>query len=130
MTKVLIAEDFEPFRAVIVSLLKENDQLQVICEVADGLLAVKSAQQLQPDLLVLDIGLPGLNGIECARRIRKVCPETKIVFLSQETSPEVILEALGVGSCGYVVKSRAGNDLLAAVQFVLGGKRYVSEGFV
>jgi DNA-binding NarL/FixJ family response regulator len=129
-TKVLVAEDFEPYRALILSLLKENSQFSVIFEVANGILAIEKAQQLKPDLLLLDVGLPGLNGIECARRIRETLPDVKIVFLSQETSPEVIQEALSVGSCGYVVKSRAGDELLDAIQAVLEGKSHISEGFV
>ena len=129
-TRVLVAEDFAAYRALILDLLRQNDDLRVICDVADGLLAVEKAQELKPDLLVLDIGLPGLNGIECGRRVRTILPEVKIVFLSQETSPSIIREALDLGSCGYVVKSRAANELLVAIRAVLNGERYVSEGFI
>jgi DNA-binding NarL/FixJ family response regulator len=76
--------------------------LQVIGEVSDGLEAVQKAEELQPDLIVLDIGLPTLDGIEAARRIRKFSPESKIVFLSQESSADVVQEAFSLGTLGYV----------------------------
>ena len=102
--------------------------MRVICEVGDGLHAVEKAQELRPDLILLDIGLPGLNGIEAARQVLKLIPETKIIFLTQETSAEVVREALDVGARGYVVKSQAGSELLGAIEAVLQGKRFVSSG--
>jgi len=101
--------------------------LQVICEVSDGLEAVHKAEELKPDLILLDIGLPTLNGIEAARQIRKLAPDSKIVFLSQESSAEVVEEALRLGAWGYVLKTRAGSDLLPAVEAILSGKRFVSS---
>jgi CheY-like chemotaxis protein len=100
--------------------------LQIVGEVSDGLEAVQKAQELQPDLIVLDIGLPTLNGIEAARRIRKLSPESKILFMSQESSADVVQEALALGALGYVVKVHAGSDLLPAVGAVLGGRQFVS----
>jgi len=88
--------------------------------------AVQKVEELQPDLIVLDIGLPSLNGIEAARRIRKVSPESKILFVSQESSADVVQEALGTGAHGYVVKSDAGSELLPAVKAVLEAKRFIS----
>jgi DNA-binding NarL/FixJ family response regulator len=121
-------EDFEPFRRFIASTLQERPELQVICEVSDGLEAVQKAQELQPDLIVLDIGLPALNGIEAARRIRRLSPESKILFLSQESSVDAVQEALGLGAQGYVVKAHAGSELLFAVEAVLQGNQFVSSG--
>ena len=100
---------------------------KVICEVSDGLDAVQKAEELKPDLILLDIGLPTLNGIEAARQIRKLAPDSKIIFLSQEPSVDVVREALSLGAWGYVVKTVAGNDLFAAVESVLLGKRFVSS---
>ena len=89
--------------------------MQDIREVSDGLEAVQEAQRLQPDLILLDIGLPTLNGIEVARRARQLCPNSKILFLSEHRSIDIAKEAIRAGGSGYVVKSDAGNDLLPAV---------------
>jgi DNA-binding NarL/FixJ family response regulator len=124
--RVLLVEDFAPFRQFTRSTLKERADLQVIWEVADGLEAVQKAEELKPDLILLDIGLPTLNGIEAARQIRKLAPESKIIFLTQESSADVVQEALGLGAWGYVVKTRAGSNLLAAVEAVLMEKQFVS----
>jgi DNA-binding NarL/FixJ family response regulator len=98
-----------------------------VCELSDGLAAVQKAKELNPDLILLDIGLPGLNGIEAGRQIRKVVPSAKIIFLTQESSEDVVQEALSLGALGYVVKTRAGTDLLAAVEAVLTGEQYVGR---
>ena len=103
-------------------------ELQVICEASDGLEAVQRVEELKPDLIVLDIGLPTLNGIEAARRISRLSPESKILFLSQESSADMVQEALSLGALGYVVKTHAGTELLAAVEAVLQGKQFVSSG--
>jgi DNA-binding NarL/FixJ family response regulator len=121
-------EDFEPFRRFIASTLQKRPEFHILCEVSDGLEAVQKAQELQPDLIVLDIGLPTLTGIEAARRIRNVSPESKILFLSQESSADVVQEALGVGGLGFVVKVHAGSELLPAVEAVLQGYQFVSSG--
>jgi len=126
--RVLVVEDFAPFLQVVRSTLAERPNVQVIGEVADGLEGVRKAELLEPDLVLLDIGLPMLNGIEAARQIRKLAPESKIIFLSQESSCEVVQEALNVGAWGYVVKNRTATDLLAAVDAVLEGRQFVSFG--
>jgi len=126
--RVLVVEDFAPFWQVIRSALAERPDVQVICEVADGLEAVQKTELLEPDLVLLDIGLPTLNGIEAARQIRKLAPKSKIIFLSQESSPEVVHEALNLGAWGYVAKTRAASDLLAAVDAFLEGRQFVSIG--
>jgi DNA-binding NarL/FixJ family response regulator len=125
--RVLVAEDFEPFRRFVISTLAGVHDLQVIGEVSDGLAAVQKAVELQPDLILLDIGLPTLNGFEAARQIRKLVPESKIIFLSQESSADVVQDALSIGAWGYVVKTKAGTGLLAAVEAVMSGKRFVSK---
>src|ERR1700756_3503405 len=112
--RFIVVEDFAPFRQFICKTMAKWSHLQIICEVSDGLEAVQKATELKPDLILLDIGLPGLNGIEAARQIRKIVPESKIIFLSQESSVEVLQEALGLGARGYVVKTKAGNDLFPA----------------
>jgi len=89
--------------------------------------AIQKAVELRPDLIVLDIGLPSLNGIETARQIRKLVPEAKIIFLTQESSSDVVQLAISLGARGYVVKNKAGTDLVAAVEAVLSGMRFVSS---
>jgi DNA-binding NarL/FixJ family response regulator len=126
--RVLVVDDYEPFRRFACTTLCKRQDLQVIGEAADGLEAVRKAEELKPDLIVLDIGLPTLNGIEVARRICKLCPECKILFMSQESSAEVAQEAFSVGALGYVVKAHAGRELLAAVEAVCQGKQFVSKG--
>jgi DNA-binding NarL/FixJ family response regulator len=120
--RVLVVDDYEPFRRFVCSTLEKKPELQVIGEVSDGLEAVQKAEELQPDLIVLDIGLPTLNGIEAARQIRKLAPESKIIFLSQESSADVVQKALSLGAWGYVVKTRTRSDLLAAAEVVRQGK--------
>ena len=126
--RVLVVDDYEPFRRFVCSTLERRPDLQIIGEASDGLEAVQKAEGLQPDLIVLDIGLPTLNGLEAARRIRKFSPESKILFLSQESSADVVQEALGIGALGYVIKTHAGIELLAAVDAVHQGVPYVSGG--
>jgi DNA-binding NarL/FixJ family response regulator len=127
-SRVLIVDDYEPFRRFICSTLRRRPELQIVGEASDGLEAVQKAEELQPHLIVLDIGLPSLNGIEAARRIRKLSPESKILFISQESSADVVQEALALGALGYVVKAHAGSELLAAVGTVLGGRQSISSG--
>jgi len=126
--RVLVVEDFVPFWQVIRSTLAERPDVQVIDEVADGLEGVQKAELLEPDLVFLDIGLPTLNGMEAARQIRKLVPASKIIFVSEESSSEVVQEALKLGAWGYVVKRRAASDLLAAVDAFLEGRQFVSVG--
>jgi len=108
--------------------LQKRPELRVIDEVSDGHQAVQKVQELQPDLIVLDIGLPTLNGIEVARRIRTHAPKSKILFLSENRSLDVAEEALRTGAGGYVVKSEAANELLPAIKAVLQDKKFVSAG--
>ena len=120
---VLVVEDFAPFQQFISSALKKSPNLQVIGVVSDGLEAVQKAEELQPELILLDIGLPTLDGIEAA-------PESKLLFLSQESSADVVQEVLHSGALGYVAKRRAGIDLLAAVEAICQGMRFVSPGLL
>ncbi len=126
--RILAVDDFEPFRRFVCSTLAKRPELQVVGEASDGLEAVQKAEELQPDLIVLDIGLPKLSGIEAARQIRERAPRSKIIFLSQESSTEVVQEALALGAQGYVVKTQAGGALLKAIDVVLQGGQFVSKG--
>jgi DNA-binding NarL/FixJ family response regulator len=125
-TRILLVEDFEPWRRFYRSALEKLAEFQVVGEASDGLEAVDQARQLQPDLILLDIGLPALNGIDAARRIREISPASKILFVSENRSADIVGEALSIGANGYVLKSDAAGELLRAVNAVLEGKRYVS----
>ena len=125
--RILVVDDYEPFRQFICSTLRKRPELDIVGEVSDGLEAVYKAEELQPDLIVLDVGLPSLNGIEAGRRIRKVSPKSKILFVSQESSADVVQEALSLGAQAYLVKAHAGNELLAAVEAVCQGRRFLSS---
>jgi DNA-binding NarL/FixJ family response regulator len=126
--RMLVVDDFEPFRRFVCSTVGTKSDLQVICEVSDGLEAVQKAEELKPDLILLDIELPTLNGIDAARQILKVAPQSKILFVSQESSAEVVREGLALGALGYLVKVDAGSELLVAVRTVLEDRQFVSSG--
>lgn len=128
--RVLVVDDYEPWRRYVSNTLQKQHGLQIIGEVSDGLEAVRKAEELQPELILLDIGLPTLSGIEAARRIREVSPASKIIFVSQNRSPDVAEEALSTGAGGYVVKSDAASQLLLAVKAVLEGTRFVSASLL
>jgi DNA-binding NarL/FixJ family response regulator len=125
---MLVVDDFEPFRQFVCSMLQQAWQPDVVWEAADGLEAVQQAERLRPNLILLDVGLPKVNGIEAARRIRTLSPESRILFLSQTSDADVVQEALSLGAHGYVLKSQVGSDLRAAVEAVLRGERFVSKG--
>src|SRR5437773_89955 len=101
--RVLVVEDSEEFREFVCATLGERPELQIVGEDTDGLQALQRADELQPDLILLDIGLPSLNGIEVARQIPKISPKSKILFVSQESSADVVREALGTGAHGAIV---------------------------
>lgn len=126
--RVLIVEDFKPFRDFIWLSLQQRTEFKIVGEAADGLEAVLKAADLQPDLILLDIGLPKVNGFEAAKQIRELAPSARLLFISQESSPAVVEESFRLGGYGYVLKLRAQSDLLTAIEAVLAGKRFVSHG--
>jgi len=124
--RILLVEDFQPFRKLIRTLLDRKPGLQIIAEATDGQEAVHQAAELKPALILLDIGLPSLNGLDAARQIRELSPDSKILFVSQEFSPEIVQEAMNLGASGYVLKRRLASDLLPAVDAVLRGETFIS----
>jgi DNA-binding NarL/FixJ family response regulator len=119
--RILIVDDFKDWRRQVHSLLRGRPEWQVIAEASDGLEAVQKAQDLMPDIILLDIGLPELNGIEAVQQIRQRSPNSKIVFLSQNCDPDIVRAALGTGASGYVRKTAAGRELLPAMDALLRG---------
>lgn len=130
LIRILIADDFEAWRRAVRLLLRERPELQVVCEASNGSEAVQKADNLKPDLIVLDVGLPKLNGIEAARRIRQLSPNSKVLFLSHNNDIEVVQAALGTGALGYVYKMNTQEELLPAVDAVLLGKQFVGSGLM
>jgi DNA-binding NarL/FixJ family response regulator len=123
--RVLVIDDFEPWRRYICSILPEW-RYDLVGEASDGLEGVQKATELQPDLILLDVGLPTLNGIEAARRIREVSPKSKILAVSQQRSWDIAAGVLQTGAHGYVTKSHAGIELLSAIETVLQGRQFLA----
>jgi len=126
VVRVLVVDDFEEWRRELRAILEQRPTLRVVGEAANGQEAVQQAHLLRPDLILLDIGLPVLNGIEVARRLRDSKLQSKILVVSENRRREIAEEALRTGTFGYVIKSQAGSELLLAVDAVLQGKEFVS----
>jgi DNA-binding NarL/FixJ family response regulator len=127
LIRILLVDDYEPWRRVVASMVQKERQLQIICEASDGLEALERAEELQPDVIFMDIGLPKLNGIEAARKIRNLAPKAKILFLSQQSCVEVVREALTIGA-GFVLKIDAGKEMISAAKAVSLDKKFLSSG--
>jgi len=125
--RVLVVDDYDPWRRFIRLTLLAQERLQIVGEATDGPEALRQVQELQPDLILLDIGLSTSNGIEVARHIRAVSPKSCILFVSENRSLEIVEEALSTGAGGYVVKSNAASELLRAVKTVMEGGQFVSS---
>jgi DNA-binding NarL/FixJ family response regulator len=127
--RILLVDDFAPFRSYVRCILEQYAEAQVIGEAADGLAALQEAAELRPDLILLDIGLPRLNGIEVAQQLGTMGSSSKILFLTSHCAPEVVRRALSVGAMGYVVKWDVDRDLVRAVKAVMAEKQFVSKRF-
>ncbi len=125
--RVLLVDDFEPFRRFLHLALRGMPELTVVGEAADGLEAVQKAQDLQPDLILLDIGLPGMNGLAAAEQIRVLSPQSRILFISLESSFTAVRESFRVGGSGYIHKVSLQEDLAPAIEAVLSGRQFVSK---
>lgn len=126
--RVLVVEDHEPFRRVICELLQQRADLLIVGEAADGLDAICQAEALRPDVVMLDIGLPMLSGLEVAGRIRAKVPDAKLMFVTNESSLEVVEEAFRRGANGYLYKPRVQRDVLPVLEAIIRGGRFVSGG--
>ena len=125
--RILLVEDFEPFRRFVRVALQARPEFDVIGEALDGLEAIQKAKDLQPDLILLDIGLPKLNGMAAAEQIRILAPNAKLLFVSLESSSAVVGEIFRIGARGYISKLRAQADLIPGIEAVLAGRQFVSS---
>ena len=126
IVRVLVVDDYELFRTFLCATLQARRMFEVVGVASDGVEAVQLALMLKPDLILLDLGLPKLNGIEAAHRILAMVPTAKILFISQMNDPEVVAAALDSGGKGYVYKQNANTELLPAIEAVLDGEGYLS----
>jgi two-component system response regulator NreC len=116
--RILIVDDHPVVRRGLKTLLEEHDGWEVVAEAGDGSEAVDKADRLRPDVVLLDVSMPGITGLEACRLIRKSIPECEILIVTQHDSPHMMREALGSGARGYVVKANVSRDLVAAVEAV------------
>lgn len=121
--RVLVVDDFEQWREFACVIIHEIPGVLVVGQASDGREAVQKARELQADLVILDIGLPGLNGIEVAKTLSTVCPGSKVIFLSEKRDADIVEEAYRAGAYAYVIKSNAGTELAEAIKAVLKRKK-------
>ena len=126
--RILVVDDHEAWREFICSVLESWPEFQVVGEASDGLEAVCKAQELKPDLILLDIGLPKLNGIEAENWLCQVAPGTELLLLTQHSDAGIVKAALSNGAQGYVLKTDAETELLPAIKAILRGEKFVSSG--
>jgi CheY-like chemotaxis protein len=125
---VLVVDDYVRWRDTMCSMLKDCADCRLLCEAGDGIEAVQRATELKPQLILLDLQLPRLNGIEAARQITQFSPNSAILFVSLNNRADVVSEALSTGAKGYLLKVDAGKELWDAIEAVLQGKQYLSRG--
>lgn len=126
IASVLVVEDFESFRRFICDLISQDSDFEFVGEASDGIEAINKVELLKPDIVLTDVGLPKLDGMSAARSMLSVSPNSRIVFLTSNTDPQIARAALAAGAAGFVAKVDA-DELSAALQAVRGGQSYISS---
>jgi DNA-binding NarL/FixJ family response regulator len=126
LTRILVVDDYMPWRTFVSLALGVNPQFQIVGDAQDGITAIQKVIEHKPDLVILDIGLPDISGVTVAEEILKFAPSTKAIFLTENTSPDIVRAALTTGAQGYVVKSSAARDLIPALEAVMLNAYFVS----
>ena len=127
VTRILLVDDFEPWQHLVLWLLESEADLQVISTAVDGTEAVQKAEELKPDLILMDLSLPGMNGLKATHQIRVTSPGSKVLFLTDYSEPDIVQAAFNAGASGYVLKSDFKTDLIPGVRAVLLGQKFVSR---
>jgi DNA-binding NarL/FixJ family response regulator len=127
VTQILVVDDYLPWHTFLFEIFERETDLKIIAVAVDGFEAVRKAKELQPDLILMDASLPGMNGFDATRIIRTASPSVKILFLSEHRGIDVIQGAFDAGSSGYVLKTDSNTDLILGMRTVLAGKQFVSR---
>jgi two-component system response regulator NreC len=126
MTTIILADDHQVVRQGVRALLENQPDIRVIAEAGDGLEAVRLVEELKPNVLILDLMMPGISGMEVTRNVRKASPNTRIIIFTMYSDLAYVAESLKYGANAYILKGSPGNDLLQAVKEVVAGRRYLS----
>lgn len=125
--RIVLADDHAVLRAGIRALLETQPDMQVVGEAGDGVQALAHARELQPNIVLMDIGMPGLDGLAATRQIHESCPNTRVLILTQHENKEYVLPALRVGAAGYVLKRAEGDELLNAIRLIHAGGTFLDQ---
>src|SRR5579872_3501058 len=125
LVRVLVVDDVEDWRESIFSLLKKDPTIEIVGEASDGVHAVQMAEEIQPTVILLDIGLPRLDGIQVAGWIRKLSPNSKIIFVSQQIDADIVHVAMEIGASGFVLKSDIVENLISAIHAAMRGEKFM-----
>jgi two-component system nitrate/nitrite response regulator NarL len=128
LVRILVVDDFSHWQDFVRVCLEKRPDIHILGVATSGLEAIQKAEDLQPDLILLDIGLPEMNGIQAAEQIRQLVPKTKIIFLTGQSDPEIVRAAFRAGGDGYILKWDAAQELIVGMEAVLLGKRFTSRG--
>ena len=125
--RVLVVDDSQCWQVYILKRFETESDLKIVAVASEGLEAVQKASDLKPDVILMDLGLPGINGLEAARRIRAISPDSRVLFLSEHDSHEFVVAAFEAGACAYILKSDAATDLMPGIRALLESREYVSR---